>query len=74
VSFNCPFRRPSPVADAFVLPKDGSKDYRLVEGESLGVFNTLQRLNIPSRLLIFPSENHVSTSEGAVCDWLRPDG
>ncbi|GAA5860941.1 hypothetical protein JCM3774_003195 [Rhodotorula dairenensis] len=36
----------------------GSKDYRLVEGESLGVFNTLQRLNIPSRLLIFPSENH----------------
>ncbi|GAA5982493.1 hypothetical protein JCM11641_006133 [Rhodosporidiobolus odoratus] len=36
----------------------GSKDYRLVEGEGLGVFNTLQRLNIPSRLLIFPSENH----------------
>ncbi|GAA5829918.1 hypothetical protein JCM3766R1_006701 [Sporobolomyces carnicolor] len=36
----------------------GSKDYRLVEGEGLGVFNTLQRLGIPSRLLIFPSENH----------------
>ncbi|GAA5879701.1 hypothetical protein JCM16303_004137 [Sporobolomyces ruberrimus] len=36
----------------------GSKDYRLVESEGLGVFNTLQRLGIPSRLLIFPSENH----------------
>ncbi|BGP17602.1 hypothetical protein JCM10213_001253 [Rhodosporidiobolus nylandii] len=36
----------------------GSKDYRLVEAEGLGVFNTLQRLNIPSRLVIFPSENH----------------
>lgn len=36
----------------------GSRDYRLVESEGLGVFNTLQRLGIPSRLLIFPSENH----------------
>ncbi|GAA5916613.1 hypothetical protein JCM6882_009179 [Rhodosporidiobolus microsporus] len=36
----------------------GSRDYRLVEGEGLGVFNTLQRLHIPSRLVVFPSENH----------------
>ncbi|GAA5926828.1 uncharacterized protein JCM15063_000380 [Sporobolomyces koalae] len=36
----------------------GSKDYRLVESEGLSVFNTLQRLGIPSRLMIFPSENH----------------
>ncbi|BGP41242.1 Dipeptidyl-peptidase 5 [Rhodotorula kratochvilovae] len=36
----------------------GSKDYRLVESEGLSVFNTLQRLGVPSRLLIFPSENH----------------
>ncbi|KPV74481.1 uncharacterized protein RHOBADRAFT_15880, partial [Rhodotorula graminis WP1] len=36
----------------------GSKDYRLVEGEGLSAFNTLQRLGVPSRLLIFPSENH----------------
>jgi len=40
-------------------PADGSKDYRLVEGEGLSAFNTLQRLGVPSRLLIFPSENHV---------------
>jgi hypothetical protein len=50
VSFNCPFRRPSPVADAFVLPKDGSKDYRLVEGESLGgVEHELSRMTLVSR-------------------------
>lgn len=34
----------------------GSRDYRLTEGEGLGVFNTLQRLGVPSRLAIFPSE------------------
>ncbi|GAA6059970.1 hypothetical protein JCM10212_001319 [Sporobolomyces blumeae] len=36
----------------------GSRDYRLVESEGLAAFNTLQRLGVPSRLLIFPSENH----------------
>ncbi|GAA6059975.1 hypothetical protein JCM10212_001324 [Sporobolomyces blumeae] len=35
-----------------------SKDYRIPESEGLGVFNTLQRLGIPSRLVVFPSENH----------------
>lgn len=39
---------------------DGSKDYRLTEGESLAAFNALQRQGVPSRLLVFPSENHVS--------------
>lgn len=38
---------------------DGSKDYRLTESESLAAFNALQRQGIPSRLLVFPSENHV---------------
>lgn len=70
MSFPSACRRWSSVADVLVLPPDGSKDYRLVEGESLGVFNTLQRLNIPSRLLIFPSENHVSSSDRAGCDLL----
>lgn len=45
--------------DHLVNTADGSKDYRLLEGEGLSVFNTLQRLGVPSRLLIFPSENHV---------------
>ncbi|KAJ7784419.1 Alpha/Beta hydrolase protein [Mycena metata] len=36
----------------------GSKDYRLPETESIGAFHALQQLGIPSRLLIFPAENH----------------
>ncbi|KAK4046833.1 Dipeptidyl-peptidase 5 [Microbotryomycetes sp. JL201] len=36
----------------------GGKDFRLIEGEGIGVFNTLQRLGIPSRLLYFENENH----------------
>ncbi|GAA5973513.1 hypothetical protein JCM21900_006156 [Sporobolomyces salmonicolor] len=47
----------------------GSKDYRLVEGEGLGVFNTLQRLGIPSRLLVFPSENHWVLSPHNSAKW-----
>ncbi|KAJ6508622.1 Alpha/Beta hydrolase protein [Mycena sanguinolenta] len=36
----------------------GSKDYRLPETESIGAFHALQQLGIPSRLVIFPDENH----------------
>ncbi|KIJ54989.1 hypothetical protein M422DRAFT_24847 [Sphaerobolus stellatus SS14] len=36
----------------------GSRDYRLPETESLGCFNALQQRGIPSRLVIFPDENH----------------
>lgn len=36
----------------------GGKDYRLTESEGLGVFNTLQRLGVPSRFVYFESENH----------------
>ncbi|KAM0786506.1 hypothetical protein ACM66B_001964 [Microbotryomycetes sp. NB124-2] len=36
----------------------GGKDFRLIEGEGIGVFNALQRLGIPSRLLYFENENH----------------
>ena len=36
----------------------GGKDFRLPETQALGVFNTLQSLNIPSRLVYFDSENH----------------
>jgi dipeptidyl aminopeptidase/acylaminoacyl peptidase len=36
----------------------GSCDYRLPESEGLAAFNALQRRGIPSRLLIFKSENH----------------
>ncbi|KAG1822832.1 Alpha/Beta hydrolase protein [Suillus subaureus] len=36
----------------------GSKDYRLPESDGIGVFHALQQLGVPSRLLIFPDENH----------------
>ena len=36
----------------------GSKDYRLPETDGIGAFHALQQLGIPSRLVIFPDENH----------------
>jgi dipeptidyl aminopeptidase/acylaminoacyl peptidase len=36
-------------------------DYRLPITEGLATFNVLQTKGIPSRLLMFPDENHVST-------------
>lgn len=36
----------------------GGQDFRLPVTEGLGVFNTLQRLGIPSRFVYFESENH----------------
>lgn len=35
-------------------------DYRLPVTEGLSMFNVLQSRNVPSRLLTFPDENHVS--------------
>jgi len=37
-------------------------DFRLPVTEGLSVFNVLQASDIPSRLLTFPDENHVSPS------------
>lgn len=36
-------------------------DYRLPITEGLATFNVLQTRGVPSRLLMFPDENHVST-------------
>lgn len=36
----------------------GGNDFRLPVTESLGVFNTLQRRGVPSRLVYFDQENH----------------
>ena len=36
----------------------GQNDYRVPYSQSLSMFNTLQRRGIPSRLLIYPNENH----------------
>lgn len=37
-------------------------DYRLPVTEGLAAFNVLQSRGVPSKLLVFPDENHVSTS------------
>ncbi|KAJ6563539.1 Alpha/Beta hydrolase protein [Mycena sp. CBHHK59/15] len=47
----------------------GSKDYRLPETESLGPFHALQQLGIPSRLVIFPNENHWVLDHGNSLKW-----
>ncbi|MEM1133968.1 MAG: S9 family peptidase [Pseudomonadota bacterium] len=36
----------------------GEKDFRVPYGQSLMAFTVLQERNIPSRLLVFPDENH----------------
>jgi dipeptidyl aminopeptidase/acylaminoacyl peptidase len=36
----------------------GERDYRVPYTQSLEFFNTLQRQNVPSKLVIFPDEGH----------------
>jgi dipeptidyl aminopeptidase/acylaminoacyl peptidase len=36
----------------------GEKDFRVVDTQGMGTFTALQRLGVPSKLLIFPDENH----------------
>ena len=36
----------------------GEKDFRIPYPQGIGAFTALQRRNIPSRLLVFPDENH----------------
>ncbi|KAK7681545.1 hypothetical protein QCA50_015277 [Cerrena zonata] len=47
----------------------GSRDFRLVEAEGLGVFHALQQRKIPSRLVIFPDENHWIQNHGNSIKW-----
>jgi dipeptidyl aminopeptidase/acylaminoacyl peptidase len=36
----------------------GENDFRVPEGNTLAMYSVLQRMNVPSRLLIWPDENH----------------
>ncbi|CDO77798.1 hypothetical protein BN946_scf184667.g1 [Trametes cinnabarina] len=36
----------------------GEKDYRLPVTDGIGAFHALQQLGVPSRLVVFPDENH----------------
>ena len=60
-----------------MLVVHGALDYRIPEAQGLATFNALQRRSIPSRLLIFPDENHWVLKAGnsifwheTVLDWL----
>lgn len=63
----------------------GELDYRVPIGEGLQLFTTLQRRNVPSKLLYFPDEGHwilkpqnselwYSTVLGWFDQWLKPNG
>lgn len=41
-------------------------DYRLPVTEGLAAFNVLQSRGVPSKLLVFPDENHVSHSTALI--------
>ncbi|KAF8842149.1 alpha beta-hydrolase [Paxillus ammoniavirescens] len=47
----------------------GSKDYRLPEGDGIAVWHALQQLGVPSRLVIFPTENHWVLNAGNSLKW-----
>ncbi len=49
----------------------GERDYRIPYSQSLGVFNALQRRNIPSRLVVFPDENHWILKPQNSIQWYR---
>jgi dipeptidyl aminopeptidase/acylaminoacyl peptidase len=49
----------------------GERDYRIPYSQSLGVFNALQRRGIPSRLVVFPDENHWILKPQNSIQWYR---
>jgi dipeptidyl aminopeptidase/acylaminoacyl peptidase len=36
----------------------GERDYRVPVGQSFQAFTTAQRMGIPSKMVLFPDENH----------------
>jgi dipeptidyl aminopeptidase/acylaminoacyl peptidase len=49
----------------------GQNDYRVPYSQSLSMFNALQRRGIPSRLMIFPNENHWVLKPANSIQWHR---
>ncbi len=65
-------RRNSPItyADRFNTPMlvlHGEKDYRVPYGQGIALYGILQNKGVPSRLVIFPDENHwILTPQNAI--------
>ena len=49
----------------------GEKDFRIPYSQSLGLFNALQRRDIPSRLVMYPDENHWVLKPQNSIQWYR---
>jgi dipeptidyl aminopeptidase/acylaminoacyl peptidase len=49
----------------------GELDYRVPDAQGIGAFTALQRRGIPSRLLIFPDENHWVLKPANSLQWHR---
>jgi dipeptidyl aminopeptidase/acylaminoacyl peptidase len=54
-----------------MLVLHGERDFRIPYSQSLGVFNALQRRGIPSRLVVFPDENHWILKPQNSIQWYR---
>lgn len=52
-----------------MLVIQGLKDFRVPYGQSLSAFTALQRKGIPSKLLIFPEENHWVLDKDNLKQW-----
>ncbi|KAH8825240.1 Alpha/Beta hydrolase protein [Flagelloscypha sp. PMI_526] len=63
---------PAEHADKWSVPMlviHSSKDYRLAETEGIAAFHVLQQRGVPSRLLVFPDENHWVLKHGNSLKW-----
>ncbi|KAJ2931965.1 hypothetical protein H1R20_g5113, partial [Candolleomyces eurysporus] len=63
---------PANFVDQWATPQlliHGSKDYRLPETEGIAAFHALQQRGVPSRLVIFPDENHWVLKHGNSLKW-----
>ena len=54
-----------------MLVLHGEKDFRIPYSQSLGMFNALQRRDIPSRLVMYPDENHWILKPQNSIQWYR---
>ena len=49
----------------------GALDFRVPDGQGLGMFTALQRRDVPSRLVFFPDEGHWILKPGNRVEWWR---
>ncbi|KAJ7600794.1 Alpha/Beta hydrolase protein [Mycena floridula] len=63
---------PSNFVDKWSTPQliiHGSKDYRLPDTEGIGAYHALLQQGIPTRLVVFPNENHWVLQHGNSLKW-----